>query len=211
MRTDQLIEQLASDRERLARPRLRLTLALATGWLIAFAALILVLGSPLTMVEHTGAAPFAVKFGYALALTALSVAAALAAGQPGRELTRPVAIILLPIMVISGITMIELASTARSAWPRLMFGTTYFACILLVLLASVPVLAAIFWAYRELAPTRLRLSGFLVGLSAGAAGAAAFTFYCHETAAAFLLAAYTPAILIPAAVGALLARPLLRW
>ena len=211
MRTDQLIDQLASDREPPARPRLRLAFALAIGWLVALAALIVVLGSPLTMVEHTGAAPFAVKFGYALALTALSVAAALAAGQPGRELTRPIAIILLPVAVISGVAAIELASTDPSAWQRLFFGTTYLDCILSVSLASVPVLAAIFWAYRELAPTRLALSGFLIGLSAGAAGAVAFTFYCHETAAAFLLAAYTPAMLIPAAIGALLSRSLLRW
>lgn len=211
MRTDQLIEQLALDREPPARPRLRLAFALAMGWLVALAALVVVLGSPLTMVEHTGAAPFAVKFGYALALTALSVAAAFAAGQPGRKLTRPVAIILLPIAVISGVAMIELASTDRSAWQGLFFGTTYGNCILSVALASVPVLVAIFWAYRQLAPTHLALSGFLVGLGAGAAGAVAFTFYCHETSAAFLLAAYTPAMLIPAAAGALLSRPLLRW
>lgn len=211
MKTDQLIDQLALDREPPGRPRLRLSLALTMGWLVALAALMIVLGSPLTMVEHTGAAPFAVKFGYALALTALSVAAALAAGQPGQKLTRPIAIILLPVAVISGVAMIELASTSPSAWQGLFFGTTYVDCILSVSLASVPVLVAIFWAYRELAPTRLALSGFLIGLSAGAAGAVAFTFYCHETAAAFLLAAYTPAMLIPAALGALLSRPLLRW
>lgn len=211
MRTDQLIDQLASDREPPARPRLRLAFALGVGWLVALVAFVVVLGSPLTMVEHTGVAPFAVKFGYALALTALSIGAAFAAGQPGRELTRPVAIILLPIAVISGIAMLELASTDPSAWQRLVFGTTYADCILSVSLASIPVLAAIYWAYRELAPTRLALSGFLIGLSAGAAGAVAFTFYCHETAAAFLLAAYTPAMLIPASIGALLSRPLLRW
>jgi hypothetical protein len=211
MRTDQLIEQLALDREPSVRPRLRLAFALAMGWLVALAALVVVLGSPLTMVEHTGAAPFAVKFGYALALTALSVAAAFAAGHPGRELTRPVAIVLLPIAVISGVAMIELASTDRSAWQGLFFGTTYANCILSVALASVPVLVAIFWAYRQLAPTHLALSGFLIGLGSGAAGAVAFAFFCHETSAAFLLAAYTPAMLIPAVAGALLSRPLLRW
>ena len=44
MRTDQLIEQLALDREPPARPRLRLACALAMGWLVALAALVVVLG-----------------------------------------------------------------------------------------------------------------------------------------------------------------------
>ena len=93
----------------------------------------------------------------------------------------------------------------------MLFGAHYWSCFASVSLASLPVFAGLIWAYRILAPTRLPLAGFLIGLSAGAAGAVAFALYCHETAAAFLLTAYTPAMLVPALLGSLVGRPLLRW
>lgn len=208
MRTDQLIDRLAADGGSPGKPRLRVAWALAVGWALALAGLAIFSGSP--TISETGIAPFAVKFGYTVALTGLSIAAALAAGQPGRNPAMAIAAIAIPVLVVSIVSLLELMSADRSGWIRLLFGTTYFHCVVSVWLASLPPFAAILWAYRALAPTQLRLSGFLVGLSAGSAGAVAFTLYCHETSAAFLLAAYTPALLIPAAAGAAFSRAL-RW
>jgi hypothetical protein len=162
-------------------------------------------------VAHPGSAAFAVKLGYAMSLGSLTTVAALAAGRPGRTLAGPIALIAVPILLLLAVSLIELASADRAAWPGMLFGSHYWSCFASVSLASLPVFVGMMWAYRILAPTRLALAGFLVGLSSGAAGAVAFALYCHETTAAFLMTAYTPAMLIPAALGALVARPLLRW
>lgn len=211
MHTEQLIEQLAASRPPRGRPRLRIAAAVAGGWLLALAGLFFLFGPPLQEVEHTGMAPLAVKLGYALALVCLSAAAAVAAGRPGSRLGKPVALIAVPVALLLLIAGLELVSASTAARPAMLFGSAYAACVVSVALASLPVLIGLLWAFRIFAPTRLATAGFLIGLTAGSAGAAAFALYCHETTAAFLLAAYTPAILIPAGIGALAARPLLKW
>jgi hypothetical protein len=211
MHTEQLIEQLAASRPPRARPRLRIAAAVTGGWLLALAGLLIVFGLPLQEVDHTGMAPLAVKLGYALALACLSAAAAMASGRPGSSVGKPVALIAVPVALLLVIAALELTSASTAARPAMLFGSEYASCVVSVALASVPVLLGLLWAFRILAPTRLAAAGFLIGLTAGSAGAAAFALYCHETTAAFLLAAYTPAILIPAAIGALAARPLLKW
>jgi hypothetical protein len=211
MRTEQLIADLAASGTPVGNPRLRIGMAIIGGWIAALAGLLLFLGPPLQELGHTGGASLAVKVGYTLALALLGAMAAIAAGRPGRRLTGPVALLMLPAAVLSVVAVLELSLADASLRAGMAMGTTYWDCVLSVALASLPVLAGATWAYRIMAPTRLRLAGFLVGLSAGAAGALAFSLYCHEASAAFLLAAYTPAMLIPALLGAAMARPLLKW
>ncbi|HXG80920.1 MAG TPA: DUF1109 domain-containing protein [Sphingomicrobium sp.] len=211
MRTDQLIAQLASGPAVRTRPVLRIALAIGVGWLVALVGLAMVEGAPMAAVEHTGAAAFAVKLGYTLALASLAALAAIAAGRPGRRLSGPVMLIAIPLLLVLGIASIELATSDPTRWSGMMRGATYWSCFTSVVVASLPVFVGMVWAYRTLAPTRLALAGFLIGLSAGAAGALAFALYCHETTAAFLLTAYTPAMLVTALLGMAVARPLLRW
>lgn len=210
-RTDQLIAELASSQAPTARPRLRIAGAIIAGWLAAVAGLAMMEGPPLAAVAHTGAAAFAVKLGYSLALASLSAIAAIAAGRPGRTVSSPIAMMALPLLVLLAVALVELTSADRAAWAGMLFGSHYWNCFASVSLASLPVLAGMLWAFRTLAPTQLALAGFLVGLSAGATGAVAFALYCHEATASFLVTAYTPAMLVPAAIGALLGARLLRW
>ena len=195
----------------MGRPALRVAGALAASWLVALVGLVLVLGPPMAMVRQTGAAPFAVKLGYTLAVASLAAIAAIAAGRPGQKLGGPIALIGVPFVIILAVAALELLSSDPAAWGSMASGTTYWDCVQSVAIASLPVLIGMMWAYRILAPTRLALAGFLAGLCAGAAGAVAFALYCHETTAVFLVTAYTPAILIPALIGAVIARPVLRW
>jgi hypothetical protein len=211
MRTDQLIAELASTPPSRIRPGIRVAGAIAAGWLVALIGLALNEGAPMAAVAHTGVAPFAVKLGYALALASLATIAAIAAGRPGRKLSGSIALLTVPVVLVVAMALIELASADRTEWNRMMFGATYWSCFASVVIASLPVFAGMVWSYRTLAPTRLALAGFLVGLSAGAAGAVAFALYCHESTAAFLVTAYTPAMLTSALLGCLVARPLLKW
>lgn len=211
MTTDRLITDLAASHEPVADPRLRVSAALVAGWFAALAAMLIFLGPPLQELRHTGIASFAVKIGYTFAIAVLTGMAAVAAGRPGRRLAGPILLILLPAVILSFVALLELLSVEPSARAGMALGTSYWDCVRSVVLASLPVFAGLVWAYRILAPTRLPVAGFLIGLSAGAAGAMAFALYCHEASAAFLLAAYTPAMLVPALLGALAARPLLKW
>lgn len=211
MRTDDLIADLAQSPWPTVRPSVRVAAAMVTGWLAALIGLMLLAGPPLAAVAQTGPTPFALKLGFTLALAIVSTLAALAAGRPGQRLGPSLALIGLPFLVIAVAAAIELDSVGPEAWDSLLFGTSFLSCLMAVSLASMPILAGMFWAYRVLAPTRPMLAGFLAGLSSGSAGAVAYALYCTETTASFLIAAYTPAILVPAFVGALLGSRLLRW
>lgn len=211
MRTERLIAELAASHRPVADPRLRVGAAIGAGWLAALAGMLVFFGAPLQELRHTGIAAFGIKIGYTFALAAFAAMAAIAAGRPGRRLLGPVMLIAMPAIILALIAILEFSAATESGRAKMIAGTSYWDCVQSVVLASVPVFLGMVWAYRILAPTRLPLAGFLVGLSAGAAGAMAFSLYCHEASAAFLLAAYTPAMLVPAFIGAIAARPLFRW
>ena len=116
MRTDQLIAELAASDPPRTRPGLRVACAIAAGWLVALVGLAMVEGPPMAAVAHTGAAAFATKLSYSLALAVLSVIAAVAAGQPGRNASGSIALIAVPVVLLFGVAVIELTSSDRSAW-----------------------------------------------------------------------------------------------
>jgi hypothetical protein len=211
MRTDDLIAGLAARPWPATRPALRLAFAMITGWIVALLALVVFLGAPLAAVGQTGTTPFALKLGYTSALTLLTAGLAVAAGKPGRRLGLRSLLVALPVALIALAATIELTTTPMDGWHAMIFGSTFTTCVAAISLAALPVFAAAIWAFRVLAPTRLALAGFLAGLNAGAAGAVAYALYCPETTASFLLAGYTPGMLVPAIVGGLLGPSLLRW
>lgn len=211
MRTDELIADLAARPWPTTRPAVRLAFAMIAAWAVSFAGLIALRGSPLAAVAQTGVTPFAMKLGYSLALAMLAGAAAFAAGRPGQSPWRRAMLLALPFAVILASAMLELAQEPRDAWMGMLFGSSFLGCIAAISIASLPVFGALVWAFRELAPTRPSVAGFLIGLSAGGTGAVAYALYCDETTASFLLASYTAGVLVPALVGALLGRRILGW
>ena len=211
MRTDDLIAELAARPRPTTSPALRLAVAMVAGWLVSLIGLVLMLGMPFQAVSETGTTPFALKLGYTIALTLLSAAVALAAGKPGRRLGPAAALIALPVAVIAVAAGLELAATPPAGWGSLILGSTSGTCMAAIALAGLPIFAAVVWAFRVLAPTRPTVAGFVAGLSSGAAGSVAYALYCPETTASFLLASYTPGILVPALIGAILGPRLLRW
>jgi hypothetical protein len=93
----------------------------------------------------------------------------------------------------------------------MLFGSSFAGCVFAISIASLPIFAALVWAFNSLAPTRPAVAGFFAGFSAGSAGAVAYALYCDETTASFLLVSYTVGILVPALIGALAGERLLRW
>jgi hypothetical protein len=67
------------------------------------------------------------------------------------------------------------------------------------------------WAARGLAPIRLRLTGFIIGVAAGSVGAAVYALHCDESAAPLVVVWYTLGVASAGVVGWLTGPRLLRW
>jgi hypothetical protein len=213
MNTDDFIRTLAAD----TRPvtagsgAWRIAGALLAGGFVALLAIDALFGSPLRAVAVTGVMVFAVKLAYAIAMTAVAASLLLVAGRPGRHLGLRWVWLLAPPLVVAAAAAMELGNTSANARPALIMGSTWQTCLIGVVAMSLPIFGALLWSFRRLAPTRLRLAGFLAGLSAGAMASVVYALYCPETTASFMLVWYSLGMIVPAIAGALLARRLLRW
>jgi hypothetical protein len=79
-----------------------------------------------------------------------------------------------------------------------------------VFFASIP-MAAVIYALRQGAPTRLKLCGGIAGIVAGGIGAAAYAFNCRSDTFPFIAIWYGTATVICAFIGAQLGPRVLRW
>ena len=94
----------------------------------------------------------------------------------------------------------------EEAW----LGSTWLTCIASIAGFSLPVLGGVVWAFRRLAPTRLRLAGLLAGITSGSTAALVYALYCPETTATFLASWYTGGIAVAGLIGLLAGSRLLR-
>jgi hypothetical protein len=115
-----------------------------------------------------------------------------------------------PLAIIAAAGSVLLA-TPPGYRLELMLGTTWRTATANVVLLSLPSLAAILRAMKQLAPTRLALAGAGAGLLAGAQGLLAYSLYCSEMAVPFWGVWYVLAIVITTAVGSAVAPHCLRW
>lgn len=72
-------------------------------------------------------------------------------------------------------------------------------------------LVVVAWASRRLAPTNLRLAGFLTGLTSGSAAALVGALYGREPTATFLASCYNSWILAAGPIGRAAGPGQLRW
>lgn len=211
--TDELIERLAADAEplRSGAASRRLAGGVALGAAVAMSAIFAWLGEPLQAVPSIGAAAFAMKLLFCIAILAASFALLLIAGRPGHDLGWRWLWLLVPPALVAASAAMELAIAAPGLWDELWLGSTWPTCLLAITLLSVPVFAGILWAFQRLAPTRLRLTGLLTGLAAGSASATLYALYCPETSATFLAGWYSLGILLAGLFGLVIGPKLLRW
>jgi hypothetical protein len=116
-----------------------------------------------------------------------------------------------PALVIALIAVLQLARAPAAQVRHLVMGDSAMICPWIIAASSAPLLIALIWAVRGLAPTRLRLAGAVVGLTAGGFGALIYCLHCPEVGAPFVAIWYSLGMLIPCAIGALVGPRLLRW
>ncbi len=211
--TDDLIGRLASNLRPTPRLSVARRLALGVGAGAAVSALLTrtILGFRPDMAQAAGEAIFWVKLAYVLALAAVALWACERLSRPGGTARGRLVWLLAPLLVIFALAGWQLARAPSPTRMPMMMGHSADVCPWFILAFSLPPLLGLVWAVRALAPTRLRLTGALLGLAAGGAGAAAYALHCDEASAPFLALWYSLGVAGPALVGALFGPRLLRW
>ena len=115
---------------------------------------------------------------------------------------------------LAGMTLLALMQVATvdaNTGMQLMLGRSWQECSASIAALSVPLLAALLWMLRDMAPTRPALAGASAGLMAGTLASLVYSLHCTETAYAFVAVWYVAGIAVMTGVGALLGLRLLRW
>lgn len=212
MRTDDLIAQLSTGLAPVKTGAVTRTLLLAAcvGIVTSIALMLGHMGLRYDFATAIASFGLWMKVTYTFVIAGFGLWLVERAGRPGADMTRPMTMLALPVLAIALLAALQLSAPGIDM-PRMVMGGSSDVCATNILLVAAPTLVAVFWALRQLAPTRLTLAGAGAGLFAGAAGATIYAFHCMEAAAPFIAVWYTLGIVLTTAVGALLGRFLLRW
>jgi hypothetical protein len=213
MQTQRLIDSLA-DGLLPVPPRAverRIGAALALGMAISVMLVAVVLGIRHDLLSALQGSVFWMKAGYVGSLAALAALASVHLARPDTAPPRWLWLSCLPVIIIAGLAGADMAHAPPEAWAALWLGKSWKVCPFLVLGLSIPIFAALMRTLRKLAPTRLRATGALAGVTAGAAAALVYCLHCPESTAGFLLVWYSGGIGLAGLIGAALGPRLLRW
>jgi hypothetical protein len=111
-----------------------------------------------------------------------------------------------------GVFLLGGALLDQSGFPLLGLRTLSAAnCAGVIILSSLPALAAVLLVMRNGTPTHLKTAGALAGLLAGSIGALAYTIACLNDGAGFVALWYSAAILVVSTLGAIIGPKALAW
>jgi hypothetical protein len=214
--TDHLIDALSANLEPVSRGQLgkALTLAIITGGVAAFG-LMLATVSPRPELYSTAHLEWsAVKLLFALSVIGAAAPFLARSMRPGLENGTRWVLIFFPFVAAITAALAMLILGSPQARRAMLLGATQLSpahCILRIMLFAAIPLAALIWALREGAPTRLKVCGAIAGVVAGGIGAAAYALACTSDTIPFIAIWYGSAIAICAVVGAQLGPRFLRW
>ena len=213
MKTDDLINMLAggADVRPAPLPVLKCVLMVAGGVLLAALMMQVVLGVRSDLSVAATHSALWTKLLYVSALAGVGAFALARLARPGARISALPLLLAAPVVLMALSATLSLLAAPPVSRAGLFWGSTWNVCPWLIAALSVPVLGAIIGVLRMLAPTRLRLTGAVAGLTAGALAAVVYCLHCPEVATPFVAFWYTLGMLIPAAVGALIAPRVLAW
>jgi hypothetical protein len=213
MKTNDLIAMLASEASTtpLISPLRRCAQAIAVGGAVSLVLVLTLWGlnPQLNAIAHTQA--FWVKVVW-LTLTCLFAApVVMQLARPGVAVGRNVWGIAAALLGMALLALMQVATVDADTGMQLMLGSSWQVCSASIAALSLPLLAALLWMLRGMAPTRPALAGASAGLMAGGLACLVYSLHCPETAYAFLAVWYVAGMLGMAGVGAALGTRLLRW
>lgn len=148
---------------------------------------------------------------YAVAMLASTWALLRRLARPVSRVGGPLWAVVLTVLVMGGVGINAAVSEPEMSFAEMWDDPSWMVCSWLILLYSLPALAAALWALRELAPTRLRLTGFAAGMFAGAQGVLGYALTSPDDSLLFVAIWYTLGMLLTGVLGALLGPKALRW
>jgi len=215
MKTEDLIAMLASgpDVAAAAPPgaRWRTAATLGAGLLASAALMATLLGVRPNLAQLALLPDFWIKVAFVASVCLAAWHASRRLGLPGANTGTLLAWLALPLLLMWLLGAITVVTAAPEQRAELFWGATWRSCPLLIALLSLPMLASVLRAMRQLAPTRLRLAGAAAGFAAGGTAALVYCLHCPEMAASFIGFWYVLGMLVPAAIGALLGPKVLAW
>lgn len=213
MNTEQLIDSLSRNVPRVSRHAVakRVGVGIVAGGIVAMLLVTAVLGIRPDLRVAMHGFSFWMKWTYTISLALGATYAVTRIARPAPLSLRGLWLLTVPVLVLAGIGVGELARTPPSEWLQMWLGRSWTRCPWLVLTLAAPIFAGLLWSFRKLAPTQLRAAGAIAGLGAGAWAATIYCLHCPEVSAIFVLTWYSLGILLAAGLGALLGPRLLRW
>lgn len=211
MQTDDLIGMLAQGAGAVepAGDGRRMGLGAALALPVMVAAVALTLGLvPMSDWPVSSTVP---KLCYALVLMVVGALLLRRAGRPASGVALPLALLVGVLVAAAVIGTGDLLRQPAAGWRMQILGKSALICPFAILALSVPALAGMLWAARQLAPVHVRLTGAAAGLAAGGLAAVAYTLGCTEGALTFVAIWYTAGIALATLLGALVGPRVLRW
>jgi hypothetical protein len=213
MKTDDLIAMLGTNVEPVSRKYLRraIAAAIAGGTLIAAAAILLAFGFRTDLTTAHAFIFLFSKLAFTIAVVVLTAMMLTKLARPGGERRISMVWVVLPFAAILLLAAVNLSFAPSAHWERMIVGDQWLECLLSIPIIAIAPFALIIWAVRRMAPTDLRRTGALVGLTAGSVSAAAYALHCVDDSLPFVALWYGGTILLCTLAGTMLGPRLLRW
>ena len=208
MNTEDLIKRLAHAPAPPVNSSWRFAAAGLLGFGAASALLLLSSGTRPDLLDAWAPTSLKVAFGVTAALALLPFV--WRAARPNVKLRDTLAPTAVFIAIVAMVTITALALAPQHLRWVLWTGGGAPDCLIRIPLISLPMMAALCFAARKSAPTRLSLAGAALGAAAGALAAIPYSLFCPIDSASYVATWYTVSILICAILGACSSR-MLRW
>ncbi|ARM92609.1 hypothetical protein RHEC894_PE00586 (plasmid) [Rhizobium sp. CIAT894] len=212
-KTDDIIESLVSDLKPVPRNTLRRRFALGLLPTLGLSLLLMlaILGLRVDMPEVLMLPVFWIKSAYNALIAVTALFAVVRLSRPDGSEGRFFGWLATIFAAMTGVAAIQLMMAPAGSSRVLILGSSALHCPLLIVGFALPVYAGVVWALRRAAPSDLRLTGFVAGIAAGAAGAWVYSWFCTENGMPFVLIWYSLGILLTGALGVFTSPRLLRW
>ena len=212
MKTNDLIALLASDTLQPQAPvRSQLLRQLALGAVACGVLLIALFGLNPQMDQMAVHPAFITKMLWLAALMGFSLYGLFRLARPGMTAGHALWGIGLALLAMLSLGLVQLLQTESGARSAQWMGGSWQVCSTSIAALSLPVLAALLWALRQLAPTRAALTGAVAGMLAGCLAAGIYSLHCTETSFTFYAIWYAGGMALATLSGMVLGSRLLRW
>lgn len=206
-RTQNLIDKLSTRTPTMPGSKwLAFAMPLVSAALAGVLSLMILLGLPFQPVAENGWGPVLGKLMLLLPMLIAAVASLWALAIPARRSSLILLLALVPLGLMVAGALLEFTGR-RHAFP----GETWLQCLLAMILIGAIGMTAAIYSLRLMAPVRQRRAGAASGLFGGALAGCAYSPFCPELGAAYMLAFYGAPIAALAAIGWATGPRLLRW